>query len=292
MAIYNVAKSELYESRSVNGSETSNAYDVSGNVVFTKSGSINLRVMSYNVQWFTNLNADVDVQDEAFGTQAPDIVGMQEMSQGSGYPSIDGIPANIYLNRKGFSYVNMVTRMVNKVALASKYPVTDFREIPYTNYGSQLRSYLKCYISIGGKRIAFYNTHLEPYHGETQIAIRASQAQQLLADIATEDTFILTGDFNTDLCFDVSGTDYINVVKPMIDAGYNVANANPNRDGFMPTWSDSSDFSSNLYVLDNIITSSDIAMNTVWRDMYKITHNPNNYGIDHVPIIADLEITL
>lgn len=292
MAIYNVNGTELFSAYDVNGNTLSNAYDVNGNLIFTGSGTVRFRVMSYNIQKFTNLNSDVTIQNEAFATQAPDIVGMQEMTQRSSYPTIGGIPANTYLRKKGFTYVNMASTVSNKVAIATKYPTTDFEETLYTNHGSEVRGYTKCYVSIGGKQVAFYNTHLEPYHGGTQLAIRSSQIQQLLTDIANEETFILTGDLNTDLCFDMTGTDYINVIKPMIDAGYNVANCNPNGDGFMPTWSDSTDFTTNLYNLDNIVTSSDITMVDVWRDMYKISHNPNEYAIDHIPLLADLEITL
>lgn len=290
MSIYDVNATELYSAYDLNGNTISNAYDVNGNLIFTGSGAVRFRVMSYNVQWFSNLNSDVTIQNEAFVTQAPDIVGVQEMTRGSSYPTIDGIPANTYLREKGFTYVNMASSMDNKVAIATKYPTTYFTETLYTEQGTQ--GYVKCYVNIGGKQIAFYNTHLIPYHGETQLAIRASQIQRLLTDIANEETFILTGDLNTDLCFDTTGTDYINVIKPMIDAGYNVANCNPNGDGFMPTWSNSTDFTTNLYNLDNIVTSSDITMVDVWRDMYKISHNPNEYAIDHIPLLADLEITL
>lgn len=289
MAIYDYNGDQIYSAYAKDGTDLLKAYDVSGEQIWSKTGKIPFRVMSYNVQWFTKTNLYKDVIDHAFVTQDADIVGMQEYTLSSDNTTqIDGVPIRTYIQNKGYADFRIGTLANNKTALASKFNTTALTEHAYSVHGSEVRSYIKSYITIGGKTVAFYNTHLDPYNQ----SYRATQIQELMADAALEDMFVMTGDFNV-ACLDTSHADYINVIKPLIDAGYNVANDNPNRDGFIPTWTSKTDFIQSGYsCLDNIITSANINMVDVWVDDYKVTHNPDQYDLDHVPIVADLEIVL
>ena len=290
MAIYDYSGNQIYSAYSKDGNELLNAYDVDGEQIWTKSGKIQFRVMSYNVQWFTKTNLYSDVLNEAFNTQNADIIGMQEYTLGTDNPTlIDGLPVRSYLYSKGYENLQVGTLIENKTAIASKLRTSAITEHVFSVQDNQKRSYLKCYINIGGKTIAFYNTHLDPYYRPQ----RALQMQEVIADASLEDMFVIVGDLNTGCRDTTSHEDYPNVIKPLIDAGYNVANCNPNRDGFIPTWTDKTDFEqSGWYATDNIITSSNINMVNVWADYYKVTHNPDQYDLDHVPIVADLEIVL
>ncbi len=288
MAVYDVNGNQLYSIYDTDGSELYNSYDIEGSLIYSRTGTIALRVMSFNVQGFTGINAISSIQNEAFVTQGADIIGMQEY-QSAGSKYIDGMTVENYLHYVGYNDYKVGSLAVNKTFFASKYPYSNFSEKVYdTIYSAQdVRSYIKCYMNIGGKQIAFYNTHLDVAASSYRIA----QIQELIEDMEQEDSFILVGDLNT-TCIDTTGKDYAGIIAPLINAGYNVANCNPNRDGFIQTWTGGADFTGGYYCTDNIVTSSDISMNTVWADYYKVSNNPDSLTIDHVPLLADLEITL
>ena len=141
-------------------------------------------------------------------------------------------------------------------------------------------------ITVGGKTITWINTHLCYL---TQ-SVKFLQMAEVLALAETKDYVIITGDFNS-MAETINDTEYTNMFKPFVDAGYNLANCTLER-GFTKTWTDSvtatslSDFSTTT---DNIITSSNIQIQSVIYDVTKLSYLDGN-KIDHIPLIAELVI--
>ena len=80
------------------------------------------------------------------------------------------------------------------------------------------------------------------------------------------------------------------MIKPFIDAGYNVANCS-DQHGFIDTWTNGKDTTGTWYPHDNIITSADFTMSNVRRDTTKITEAAiQDKIIDHVPLICELTL--
>ena len=87
-------------------------------------------------------------------------------------------------------------------------------------------------------------------------------------------------------------SDYIGIFKPFVDAGYNLANSTTEK-GFTKTWTTSATATSTAemtYPCDNIITSSNIDINSVVFDDTKFSYL-NGQSIDHIPLIAEVTIS-
>ena len=268
------------------GNAVSTAYDISGKALDSANDiGETLRVMSYNVQRWEGSNALSSIQDVAFG-QGASIIGIQEWGYNvSASATIGGTSIAGYLAAKGYSNLYVSEQSYNKTAVASKNGLADMSETVYTQ-SIETRSYTKSYFTFGGKRIAFFNTHLD-YQAES--AIKFQQAKELLAAVAQEETFILTGDLNTTVQ-SASENEFVQIVKPFIDAGYNVANGGAPWGLLMTCYNGTTvEGSSQITPPDNIITSADIEIVNVYLDTTKLTVGTGNV-IDHIPLIADLRI--
>ena len=112
------------------------------------------------------------------------------------------------------------------------------------------------------------------------------QAQELIRWASDKEYFIICGDFNS-LCYGIQDLDYLTVIEPFLDAGYNSVNCA--KFGFIPTFymdGDRADGSS----LDQIITSSNIAICRVWTDKTKYGNSDVGDRIDHLPLCAEIVI--
>lgn len=281
--IYDKDGTQLYMAYGKDGSELNEVYDVNGNIVF--AGDIHLKVMTYNVQWFTGINSQQAMQQSIINTYNADIIGVQEISTNGTIPSVGQTVLSSY------SY-QQLSNHKNYLAMMSKFPlsnvvVADFENQDpndMTQYG-ETRAYMMADISVGGKTITWINTHLcltDEY--------KYLQMKEIFDIMETKEYAIATGDFNIKTYNSTSDAPYINMVKQFADAGYNVANnkatGHTNTHTSATTASSLADLVSPL---DDIITTGNIDILSVTFDTTKFSYL-NGSAIDHIPVIADLQI--
>ena len=278
MSIYNLDGTEINSAYDIDGTATADVYDVEGNII----GRDVFTVMTYNVMRWEGLNANKTIQDEAFITRNADIIGIQEWGYNASGGSVGGIPVLTYLDDCGYSEIEVGTSIYNKNALLSKLALSSIQEIVFAQDSST--SYQKCYFTYNGKTICWINTHLLT---SSQESGKVAEAKVIFDAVENEEYFIITGDFNT-VCKSVNDTEYTTIMKQFVDAGYNVGNCSQ-QFGFIDTWTDGTTINDTWYPCDIIITSSNINMISVERDMTKVEAATGSV-IDHVPFIAYLQI--
>lgn len=274
MAVYDINGAELSAVYDVDGNRLSQAYDINGDPLLSTN---KITVMTYNIQYFGGRNSNQAMQERIISTYNPDIVGLQELGGGSGMPALG---ATLFADYP-YQFIGSDT---NRSAIVSKIPLENPTFTAYAVKASETRGYEKAYITVGDKRVAFFNTHLETKGGNPHIA----QAKELFDELQKETTFIVTGDFNVE-CHSTSDAEYINVVKQFIDAGYRLSNWT-SKTGFIDTWFNGVTVDSSSYVCpcDNIITSADIGISNIVYDPIKLEYESG--AIDHIAVIVELMI--
>lgn len=244
----------------------------------------NLKVMTFNVgKWNYGSTAGIPSASYSekllnyrrfFGEQDCDVVGLQEFDR-----LIDDAQTIDARDALFYHWYQNSEISGSWEAVFSKYPISGggTHQIWVDRY------YVDTYMQFGEKVIYLLNVHLSPGHDGAAKTTRASQAQDVINLLAGHDDFILFGDFNPE------PDEYETLFGLFADAGYNIANA-----GFFGdfwTWStDRDDFetdtpSGTVYVIDNIITSANIKINSV-----KKVNTYSELTSDHIPIIAELSI--
>lgn len=275
MAIYGIDGIQLDSVYEISGNSISQAYDIEGNPLLETQ--TNIVVMSYNVQWFTDLNSNATMQESIIDTYKPDIIGFQEFQR----DYLSNIPAlATQLLSSDYPYINM-GNYGNKNAIVAKYQMSNFTTVPHTTQTMNGQSYSTASVTIGGKQIFLVVSHLTT---STYEATKVEQAEEIFEALQGHDYFILTGDFNT-TCKSVNDTEYTTIMKQFVDAGYNVANCTEQH-GFIDTWTGDKTAGGTWYPCDHIITSANIAINTVIADTLKIETSAGQQIIDHLPLIA------
>lgn len=280
MAVYDINGSIASSVMNLTGDEISQAYDIDGTELLGGT----LTVMSYNYQWCTGRNTE-EVQTIIRDKYNPDIIGIQEAGdQQSQTPVFPTMVETVYA---GYNW-REISNHRNFNGLISKIRLYDVSDTDYTEYDDEYWSYQKCYIEVGGKRIAWYNTHLTYKTDAATLLRKYAQATELFEDVETEDYAIITGDFNM-YGDSLQSADYIGIGKQFADAGYNMANWTA--DTFVKTWTNSSTATTLdefTYACDNIICTPNIEITNVVFDTTKLTMGSGS--IDHVPVIAYLNI--
>lgn len=263
----------VYNAYKKDGTIAQYGFDRNGNLIFPNIDptDFNFKVMTFNVQSWSGIN-EWDYINSIFEDYDVDIIGSQESK------------SNSELTALGYTY-KATGSEPNTNIVFSKHELSDITSKSYdANHYEGKRGYQKMYFTFNGKRIALFNTHLETHTGTTY---QYPQAQELFDAVSEEEYFIITGDLNT-VCESVNDAQYINVVKPFVDAGYNVANC-CKRFGFNDTWTSGTYASTSWYQPDNIITSANITMANMVVDMTKVELQ-TELAIDHLPVIAYLKI--
>ena len=287
MAIYSLDGNQLTNAYSLNGDLLTHAYDIEGNEILEPVVP-DLTVMTYNYQWCTGINSQLTMQQAIIELYEPDIIGLQEAASNNrnsnSFPSL----APQFLDDYTYRYLS--TEATNRNGIASKIQPSDLQTVKYTDNDDENWDYQKCYITVAGKQIAWFNTHLTWRNNEETKARKRLQATEFFEAVEEEEYAIVTGDFNMyDPSFD--GYDYISIGKPFADAGYRLSNWNSTV-GFVKTWTNAtsaSSLSSFIHSCDNIITTPNIRMKRVIFDTTKFSYLDGN-AIDHVPVIAELKI--
>lgn len=277
MAVYSINGNPTNTAYSKSGVQLGQAYDIDANPLLSTVG-VNLTVMTYNVQWFSNLNSNESMQADILDAYNADIIGLQEVRTGNG--SIPEPGKTLLEDRYGYIYLGIQN---NKTGIASK---TELSNVSSSLFSTGTRGYQKAYLSVGGRTICWINTHLETSSGEEQ---KVAQAKEVFELVENEPYFIITGDFNT-TCKSVNDTEYTTIMKQFIDAGYNSANCSTQH-GFIDTWTSGHTASGSWYPCDHVITSANISINNVIADTTKIeVAAQTGQSIDHLPLIAYLTI--
>lgn len=291
MSIYDKSQNVLNAAFSNSGDSILSAYDMYGNVVFG-NGELNpttINVLNYNVgQFYIGNGSPVptekdsiyyNLQSEIFRNSNAALCCIEEYSSSfSGTRSAETFLREFYNNvivgGSGSGYFSR--------AICSNFPLSDYQPNYFSSNPN--RYYDKVTANVRGHNVAVVVTHLD----FDTLQHRASQAQELVNYLNDFDSFILCGDFNTGGLEEVNDEEYNNTIKPFLDAGYIVANGAGSN--FIPTYSDTAQMQSGEgLILDTIITSSDIVINSVYADQTKVTDNVNDV-IDHLPLVANITI--
>jgi len=280
MAIYNKGGTDLKECAfDVDATGLGDAYNVSGTDLF--SASFSFTAMSYNVQWFTQVNNDLSLQQALLEDYDPDVIGYQEF-QMTEYDTIPQMAVTVL----GDDYHYQMCPYGNKNAIASKYEMTGFTTHIHEALTTQVYSYSVAWIVVNGKKIAIIVSHLAESAFEP---VKVAQAEEIAEFLKQFPRFILTGDFNT-VCKSTADTEYTTIMKQFVDAKYSVANCSEQH-GFIDTWTSSQTVEGTWYPCDHIITSPNITITEVVADEKKIPLAPvKDRGIDHLPLIAYLTV--
>ena len=288
--IYDKNGVALQDAYDVNGQALGAAYAIDGTQIFPSS--FNLKVMTYNVgQWYVgggdNVPADKDaayyaLQNGMIQQNDPDILCIQEywkIFSKTGRTAVSMLQQYFpYIHEQGGNsgYFGR--------CICSKYPISNYTVRLYT--GEANRYFDTCTITVHGVPITVCNTHF----GLTQ-AERDAEISQLIPYLQSQSRFLCCGDFNTVIVYDdptsatPSSQEYIDNVKPFIDAGFHTANFG--EFGFMATQIKNG--GERKLCLDNWYTSSNIEVDNAFVDTTKLTDGLDD-EIDHMPLIAELVV--
>lgn len=282
MAVYNIYGNQLATVYDIDGTLLPAAYDINGDEIIS-GGQKRIKVMTYNVQWFSKINSQQSMQNLIISKYNPNIIGFQEFTKTTTIPTVG---QNMLID---YPY-KQLSAHVNYMGIASKIAINDATSVDYTTQDTaaetERRAYQKCYIMVGGKRVAWFNTHL----CYANSAPKYAQITELFNAAQQEEYFIITGDFNS-VCLSASDADYIGMYKQFVDAGCNLANNSPTA-GFTKTSTPNTTAASLAdltYTTDSIITSGNIDILSVVFDDTKLSYLDGN-PIDHIPIIAEIEV--
>ena len=290
MPVYDADGNALINVYDADGNSLIYAYDADGNVVFQNDNKIRLTVMEYNAgQWYvgdgTGVPANYDdkyysLQNGMIKKAKADILLICEYLD-----NMSGLPRTATsMLEQYYPYIqtqNGGSAGYYGRAICSKYPLNNWTQHAYRNDNN--RYYDTADITVDGNQITLVITHLSPNDN------RVAQLGELIRYLSTLDSFICAGDMNT-LTFNGSATteadDYTNVIEPLLNAGFHLANCSDQR--FLITYSAQP---TGTYVgcLDNIITSSNITIESVSVDTTKLTDKIYD-KIDHMPLIATIAI--
>lgn len=282
--IYDKSGNALQSAYTVSGADASAAYDVDGVKVFSRS----VKVMSFNAQGFSGINSQSTMLNAIFSLYDADIIGFQEFCSNGSIPSVAASTLSNYPTIKLTNHKNyngIATKLTAGAWTIADYQTQDPYDISEWN---ETRCYMKTYFNIGGRQVAFFNTHLCLNSTEARYA----QAAELFALAEAEEYCIITGDFNsTTAPLTAETADYINEYKPFVDAGYHLANNSPTA-GFTNTHSGATSVASLAALtsaLDSIIVSGNIDIDSVVFDPTKLSYQ-NGQKFDHIPVVATLTI--
>ena len=293
MAIYNgngIALNHAYDGE---GNELYYAYDGEGNVIYTSGEEppkTKLKVMTYNVgQWYTGTGTNVpSAKDQVYYDLHNGII----QRANADILCINEYWDNMSSNRTALSmlekyYPYIVTKSGGSGyygrAVCSKYPIVDYTVRSYSDNANRYRD--TCSITVDDITFTLCITHID-----TDATKRANEIIELRNYLQTLPRFICCGDLNSIYCTQPSDSDYIAVIKPLLDAGFNLANCS--EFGYLQTYGNPNSEDASYYTraLDNIVTSSNIEILSVVVDNTKETDSITDDKVDHMPLIAELQL--
>lgn len=287
MGVMNLS-GQLVELSKLNGYPISDAFSAGGVLLNPVQDELKLTLMSYNCGGYylgsgTNVPTDYMTQFEQIlrtivSNNDCDVMCIQEHHHNfSGDVTAESILSDYYdsffENGGDTQYGGRLTATRKAVSSNS-----------YWSFSKQSvqGNCLEIVINVAEKDIHILSVHLDWQDQSRQ----ELQAQELIQWASDKEYFVICGDFNS-VCYGIYDLDYLTVIKPFLDAGYNSVNCA--KFGFIPTFymeGDSGDGSS----LDQIITSSNITIRKVWTDKIKYGNPDIGERVDHLPLCAELVI--
>ncbi|MBQ8894394.1 MAG: endonuclease/exonuclease/phosphatase family protein [Clostridia bacterium] len=159
-----------------------------------------MRIASYNIKCF-NYNADKEKILEVLRTVNADVVGIQEADVDS-KRSGPGNQIQMAAEALGYPYWYFAKAITHRSGtgayghgILSRYPILSAETVDYAVVGENDHDGNRCYarllLDVGGKELAFYNTHLT-----LDRAGRAAELEQVMASMKQDARAVLTGDMN------------------------------------------------------------------------------------------------
>ena len=288
MSVYSKSGAELSEVFGINGEGLENAYDISGNLIFQSGERTSLKIMTYNVgQWYIGSGVAVpadkkteyhNLQNGILSRNRPDLLFMQEyLDTWCQDGSLVSDLLSPYFN---YREVTNPRGLIGHSICSNGIQMSNYTVHNFTTNKGNYPTFESAEITVGGKTITIVNTHndyTEPY--------KTQDITDLLAFLATLDSFILCGDFNMGIYANTPTTsdNYRLGVDVFKDAGYNVGNCNPT---YIPTYSGTTSITDGG-AADQIIASADIRIDNIYADTAKLTDGISD-KIDHLPLIAEI----
>ena len=155
-----------------------------------------LTIASYNILHGAYSEYDMKKLVESIVACGADIVGVQEVdvnAKRSGYRDIAQMMAEELGFEARFVHACDLQGGEYGTAILSRYPIASLEVIPLKSGKYEQRSIGGVQIDVEGEKINFWNTHLS-YENLEQ---RSLQVEQIKERLASEASWILTGDFNT-----------------------------------------------------------------------------------------------
>lgn len=289
MSIYNKSGSEMFHAYNKSGNELQYSYDINGSVIFQPQS---LKVMQYNVgSWYDGSHDNVPsakdsdyyaLQNGMIMQIDADIMCLEEYTQQF---SKAGRTAKSLLEQY-YPYIHEQggdsATSTSGRCVCSKYPISNYQTHQFTNTGSP-RYYDSCTITVHDIPITVVVTHLN--YASSGNTSRVAQLTELISFLQTQERFIACGDYNT-LIQDATGTDYTDMIVPMLNAGFHLANCS--EEGFLTTYSDQPT-GTWTGCLDNIVTSANIDILSASVDTTKLSDGLTE-KTDHMPLIATVQL--
>lgn len=239
-----------------------------------------IKIMTYNVQHFSGINSQVDMQKRIMNKYNANVIGIQELTTTGRINSVGKAAL------AGYQYKYLSSHK-NYLGLASRCMLNNVKSRDFKNQDpedmamfNETRAFMTASLEIGNKKIVLINAHLSYLTPE----VKFLQMGELFT-LANRYTYtVIMGDFN---CFaDQVGCEEFNrMFGQFVNAGYHLANGKMRK-----TWTNKNNpkwLSQFTYPTDNIITSPNINIKKVYFDKIKLSY-PNGDMMDHVPIIARL----
>lgn len=286
--IYTVQGQQINTPYSINGVPQDQVYDINGRPLL-ESGTM-LSIMTYNVgQWYIGNDNRVptaqkseyyNLQYNTFSDNPVDVLFLQEYLNSW---CVDGSLASEFIN-PFFDHqeiTNPTGYIGHSICTKQEYPMSNYTSHAFTTNKGNYPSFESAEITVDGKTITIVNTH-----NDYVLSYQRQEVTDLLAFLAYLDYFILCGDFNIDLSVEeTTGDQYQNSVQRFLDAGYHVGNCVVS---WIPTYFGSASPTGGKYT-DQIVTSSNIDIVSLRAYTAKLTDGIGD-KIDHIPLIAELEI--
>ena len=237
-----------------------------------------LKVMTYNVQWFSGINNQLAMQEKIVSKYHAPIICLQELTTTGKISSVGKTALADYKYQYQSDHKNYL-------GIASQYKLKNVRSRDFRHqdpedmerYG-ETRAYMTAVLEIDGKRIKLINTHLCFRTPE----VKYQQMREIFSSAKRAEYAIITGDFNYFV-------EYEEMYKQFADAGFHLANCGTKA---VKTWTEKANpkrLSQFTYPTDNIITSGNIRIKKAMFDRTKLKYE-NGDPVDHIPVVARLYI--
>ena len=284
MSVYDIDGNIAQGVCKTNRTKAINAYSIGGTQIY----ALNLKVMEYNVGgWYdgsgsnvpaASINTYYNLQAQTIQDNDPDVMLINEywsQFSDSGYSALSFL-------QQFFPYVYAVPYPDHKSygrAICAKYPITGYQNHTYTGYSP--RYYDSMIMTINNTEITLVVTHL----GLT-VEERQAEAAQLITYLESLQTpFICAGDLNTAKTSTTTADDYVNVIQPLLNAGFHLANMGDF--GRLITYKNTEKGNG---ALDNIIVSHNLTIASAYVSTEKETAELPTQ-IDHMPLVANVLLT-